>query len=219
VRKLNAVVVGAIVGAAGLLPTAASAEPTPTPTTSTSTPTATPTSTPTGTPKATPTGTPTATPTSTSPSEPGDLATGTMSLTPDHGAPGTVTTAKSVTPCVVKGVTGKVAEVALLDGADFADSTVKTKALRAKSIKAAADVLPNPVQDKFVSLDKAGNWSVPLTVPKTAKVGDIYIAIAICGPSVDQDATMIYDAVPFVVTSAPQAPVATPVPGKPSYTG
>jgi hypothetical protein len=130
---------------------------------------------------------------------------GEFTRTPAYGEPGTVITVKSTDPCVDSdGKVGPTAELAFLTG-DLASEDFGL------------------VADKFLSTDSSGAWSTTVKAPKTAKDGDLYYLYAACYATdkVDEDTEPFlgYDLQAFMVTKADKAPVATPVPGNPHFTG
>jgi hypothetical protein len=206
VRKLAMIVLGASVLSVGLLPTVAFADSAPSALVAAAAqaaadPSATPEA---PTPTATTDPTPTADPAD--PADPGDdYLIGDFTRTPAYGPPGTVITVKSTDPCVdSKGKVGPAAELFFLSGDPNTDDF-------------------GLVADKVLSTDKSGAWSTTVKAPKTAKDGDIYYLIAACFSTdkIDDntDPFLIYNQQAFMVTKADKAPVATPVPGNPNFTG
>jgi hypothetical protein len=203
VRRLPTIMLGALMLPVGFLPTAAFADSAPDPAV-TATATATPTPEPSVTATATDSPTPTATPV---PADPGDdYLTGAFGLKPASGKPGTVITLSSKDPCVdADGKVGSHVEVFVISETDYSDDTPVTL-------------------DEVISTDATGGWTATAKVPATAKTGEVYFADAACfaaGVKVDDDATpfLVYDYQEFTVTQADKAPVASPVPGNPHFTG
>ena len=132
--------------------------------------------------------------------------TGTFTRTPASGPAGTKIAVTSVTKCVDDGDVGSTAEVVMINGEDLEDEN------------------PDFV-DKLVDTKDDGSWATKLTVPSSAKAGDVFVLIAACfadeGDLTDPDTPpfIIYEPQLFTVTGAPKAPVADPVPGDPTFTG
>jgi hypothetical protein len=218
VRRLPAILIGALTLSVGLLPAAAVAEsstppaPTPSVTATVSPPVSTPTAPPVPTtpapttPAPTATATATATPTPTGP-PPHVPLKGTFVRTPASGPVGTKIKTTSKTSCVdVDGVVGKQVEVVLLSESDVPDEDVTL------------------VVDKVIKTDAAGAWKTEVTVPASAKVGGVYYLIAACFETslpIDESTEpfLVYGAQDFTVTGADKAPIADPVPGDPNFTG
>jgi hypothetical protein len=205
VRRLPTIMLGALMLPVGFLPTAAFADSAPA-VTATATPTPTSTETPSSESTVEPSATvsPTATPTAKPTPPDGDILSGQFSMQPDHGKPGTVITVKSTTPCVDgAGKVGPQVEFVMFNEAD----------------------LDGPLTvDKVISTDASGAWTTTAKVPATAKDGDLLFVIAACfaeGSPAGLDGTpfLIYDPQEFTVTKADKAPIATPVPGDPHFTG
>jgi hypothetical protein len=202
VRKLPSVIAGALMLSFGLAPTTAFAADTIPDPAGTSAVTAQE-----PTPTDTPTPTPTPTETTTPPDDgEGDYLPGQFVLTPLSGKPGSTFTVTSKTPCVDSdGKVGPQAEVVAIDEAALDDDDAY------------------PTFDKILATDSSGGWTTTAKVPATAKTGDIYFVIAACfeaGPIGDEtEPFLVYDFQEFTVTPADKAPVATPVPGNPDFTG
>lgn len=216
-RKLHSVLLGALILPAGLIPSAAFAGslPTPTPTVSVTAapdPTVAPTPTSDPVPPTTsapdPTTTLTPTPDPTDPGDPDEeILDGTFTMTPSSGKAGTTITMKSKTACVdAEGTVGRVVEIVLTTEAELEDQDAEFTV------------------DKAIDTDAKGAWNTTVKVPKSAKVGEEYLAVALCYPTGstygdDSEPFLIYDPQVFTVTGDDKAPVADPVPGDPDYTG
>ena len=112
-------------------------------------------------------------------------------------------TTTSVTPCTdAENQVGQFAVVLLFDAAEVDDEN------------------PAPVVEQVARTSEYGRWTTTVTVPKTAKNGDTYVAIAACFAGADSNEPFrVYESEEFVVAVAPTAPPASPVAGKPAFTG
>lgn len=199
--KLSRSVVGALILPMAFLPSAAwgstLADSTPTAPASTSAPGATGT--------AAPTTTTTPTVTATSKRGSGSEDFGNLSATPATGVPGTKINVSSVTKCVdAERRVGKGAVAVLITDQEN----------------------PDPLDVVVVTTKKDGSWTATLTVPKSAKSGDVYLVTGGCFLNVpdeseapEEEPFLIYYPVQFKVTGAQKAPVATPVTKSPTFTG
>lgn len=130
-----------------------------------------------------------------------DYLAGLFTLAPSSGAPGAVVTAAAVTPCVNTGKqVGQFAAVLLVDAAELNDEN------------------SGLVVEQVARTSESGGWTTTMTVPKTAKNGDTFVVFAACFAGANSsDPFLVYAPEKFVV--APPARTATPVTGKPAFTG
>jgi len=135
---------------------------------------------------------------------PATKVSGSLRLSARSGPVGTKISVTPSAPCVATdGTVVPLADVILMTKAHF-DSPKPF----------------DPDAERLVDTDGSGAWTTTLTVPASAKAGVTYVVAAICITSTKDDATAVrvYKPVTFVV-SASKAPVATPVPGTPKFTG
>jgi hypothetical protein len=153
-----------------------------------------------------------------------DILTGTLTRSPASGPAGTAVQVASEDACVDgEGDVGAVADVLALDVGNLDDVGGLTDLARLAA--ADEDELDFGFVEEVVETDEDGAWETTLTIPASSEPGDVYMIIAACfaGESevTDEDAFpfLVYEPLDFTVTGAPEAPVAEPVPGDPSFTG
>jgi hypothetical protein len=159
------------------------------------------------------------------PGEPGDeFLSGTLTRSPASGPAGTSVTVASVDECVDgEGNVGAVADVLALNlgNLDELDGLSDLARIAASD----EDDFDFEFVEKVVDTDDAGAWKTALKIPGSSEPGDVYAVIAACfadeAEVTDPEALpfLVYEPLDFTVTGAPEAPVAEPVPGDPSFTG
>jgi hypothetical protein len=153
-----------------------------------------------------------------------DILTGVLTRSPASGPAGTAVKVASEDACVDgEGDVGAVADVLALDMGNFDDVGGLTDLARLAA--ADEDELDFGFVEEVVETDEDGAWETTLTIPESSEPGDVYMIIAACftdaAEVTDEEAFpfLVYEPLDFTVTGAPEAPVAEPVPGDPSFTG
>jgi hypothetical protein len=143
---------------------------------------------------------------------------------PEPEEPGNPEEPASEDACVDgEGDVGAVADVLALDMGNFDDVGGLTDLARLAA--ADEDELDFGFVEEVVETDEDGAWETTLTIPESSEPGDVYMIIAACftdaAEVTDEEAFpfLVYEPLDFTVTGAPEAPVAEPVPGDPSFTG
>ena len=153
-----------------------------------------------------------------------EVLTGDLTRSPASGPAGTAVKVASKDACVDgEGNIGPVADVLALNLGNLDDIGGLTDLARLAA--AEEDDLDFGFVEEVVATDDDGAWATTLTIPEVSEPGDVYMIIAACFADEDEvtdpDAFpfLIYEPLDFSVTGAPEAPVAEPVPGDPSFTG
>ena len=156
-----------------------------------------------------------------------EVLTGDLTRSPASGPAGTAVKVASKDACVDgAGQVGPVADVLALNLGNLDDVTDLAGLTDLARLAAAdEDDLDFGFVEEVVATDDDGAWATTLTIPAVSEPGDVYMIIAACFADQDEvtdpDAFpfLIYEPLDFSVTGAPEAPVAEPVPGDPSFTG